>query len=170
MTKYLYLLMIIVFMSFNSSAVILADLHKIGHAKMSVLFFDVYDIELLSKDKNWQPDSYPQALKITYLRDISKEDLLKATKEQWQHIQLKQPNENLWLKKLDAIWPDIKEGNGLTILVDPYKTSKFYFTSKEHKNLLIGEISDPGFGPAFLDIWLGENTSEPKLRKRLIGK
>lgn len=170
MKIYLYLLIINVFVSLNINAAALTELNKIGQAKMSFLFFDIYDIELHSKNKNWQPDRYPQALKITYLRDISKKELLKATKEQWQHIQLKQPNENLWLTRLDDIWPEIKEGNGLTILVDSFQTSKFYFTSKEEKNQFIGEISDPDFGPAFLAIWLSENTSEPKLRKSLIGK
>jgi hypothetical protein len=145
-------------------------MHKIGQAHMSVLFFDVYDIALFSKDKKWQQNNFPQALKITYLRDILKDDLLKATQEQWQHIALKQAKQTDWINQLNMIWPDIKQSNGLTIVVDINQKSKFYFNSKNINNKLIGEISDPDFGPAFLAIWLGENTSEPKLRKRLIGK
>ena len=164
-----YLLILIQLFTFNIKALELSQLNKIGKSRMSFLFLDIYDIELHSKNIIWQQNSFPQALKITYLRDIAKKDLIKATKEQWQHLQLNQAKQDIWLKQLNTIWPEIKKGNGLTIIVDSDQKSRFFFSSKEVTNQLIGEITDPNFGPAFLAIWLSKNTSEPKMRSRLIG-
>lgn len=170
MMKTLLFIITLYIFSFNSNASELNKMHRIGKAQMSVLFFDIYDIELLSNTKDWQQNTYPQALKISYLRDISKEDLIKATQEQWQHIKLTNPNQTKWLEKLNDIWPQIQEGNGLTIIVDSNQSSKFYFNDEAQTHQFIGELADPDFGPAFLAIWLSNNTSEPKLRAKLLGK
>lgn len=170
MMKTLLFILTLYIFSFNSNASELNKMHLIGKAQMSVLFFDIYDIELLSNTKDWQQNTYPQALKISYLRDISKEDLIKATQEQWQHIKLTNPNQTKWLEKLNDIWPQIQEGNGLTIIVDSNQSSKFYFNDEVQTHQFIGELADPDFGPAFLAIWLSNNTSEPKLRAKLLGK
>lgn len=170
MMKTLLFIITLYIFSFNSNASELNKMHLIGKAQMSVLFFDIYDIELLSNTKDWQQNTYPQALKISYLRDISKEDLIKATQEQWQHIKLTNPNQTKWLEKLNDIWPQIQEGNGLTIIVDSNQSSKFYFNDEVQTHQFIGELADPDFGPAFLAIWLSNNTSEPKLRAKLLGK
>jgi hypothetical protein len=64
---------------------------------------------------------------------------------------------------LEKIWPDIKEGDSLSLYVSNNK-STFYFN-----NDLIGEIEQQEFSQLFLDIWLSKNTSEPKLRLELLG-
>jgi hypothetical protein len=38
-----------------------------------------------------------------------------------------------------------------------------------YNNELIGEIGQQEFSQLFLDIWLSENTSEPDLRRELLG-
>ena len=45
-----------------------------------------------------------------------------------------------------------------------HQKSAFYFNDN-----LVGSIEDPMFGPLFVDIWLSEKTSEPKLRQQLLG-
>lgn len=140
------------------------SLNKYGEGEMSVLFWELYNAELFGQSAQYQPTSYPQALKITYYRDIEKQDLIKATADQWTHIGFTHPNTNAWLESLNDLWPEIKEGDVLTIVVKSDGSSTFYSQLGE-----LGAVEDKDFGPAFLAIWLSEHTSEPKLRAKLIG-
>ncbi|RXF03612.1 chalcone isomerase family protein [Pseudoalteromonas phenolica] len=132
---------------------------------MSVMFWDLYKAELFGKTSSYQADTPPVALKITYLRDIDKVDLIEATLDQWVHIGYENEAIPNWVSQLEQIWPDIKEGSQLTIRVHPDGTSDFYDATSK-----IGNMNDPQFGKAFLAIWLSEKTSEPELRAQLIGE
>jgi hypothetical protein len=63
-----------------------------------------------------------------------------------------------------AIFPNIKEGENITGVVDENKHTHFY-----HEGILIGSIDDKTFAQSFFGIWLDEKTSEPKMRKQLLG-
>jgi len=153
------------FLSFNVIASPVQDLTKYGEGQMSVMFWDLYKAELFGKAPSYQADSTPIALKITYLRDIDKEDLIEATLDQWIHIGFKNEAIPNWATQLEQIWPDIKKGSQLIIRVYPGGSSDFYDSKSK-----IGSVADPQFGKAFLAIWLSEKTSEPKLRAQLIGE
>ncbi len=64
----------------------------VGKADFSWLFFDIYQARLLSPDGQYvQQDDiapHPLALQIDYERNITKEDLLSATKKQWTQARL----------------------------------------------------------------------------------
>lgn len=152
------------FLSFNCFASPVQDLTKYGEGQMSVMFWDLYKAELFGQAPSYQADVTPIALKITYLRDIDKEDLIEATLDQWAHIGYENESIPNWAKQLDQIWPDIKEGSQLTIRVHRDGASDFYDATSK-----IGSMADLQFGKAFLAIWLSEKTSEPKLRAKLIG-
>ena len=132
---------------------------------MSVMFWDLYKAELFGQTPSYQADTSPIALKITYLRDIDKEDLIEATLYQWDHIGYENEAIPDWVTQLEQIWPDIKEGSQLTIRVHHDGASDFYDATSK-----IGSMTDPQFGKAFLAIWLSDKTSEPKLRTQLIGE
>lgn len=151
--------------SFNSFASPVQGLTKYGEGQMSVMFWDLYKAELFGQTPSYQSDTSPVALKITYLRDIDKEDLIEATLDQWGHIGYENESIPKWATQLEQIWPDIKEGSQLTIRVHSDGSSDFYDATSK-----IGSMEDPQFGKAFLAIWLSEKTSEPKLRAKLIGE
>ena len=161
--RVLYFLFFFVAFQVNASPV--QDLNKYGEGKMSFMFWDLYKAELYGKAETFQPEKTPIALKITYLRDIDKQDLIDATVDQWAHLSYENDAIPEWSNQLSAIWPDIKEGNHLIIRVLDDGTSEFY-----DQNQKIGTMTDTSFGQAFISIWLSENTSEPKLRARLIGE
>lgn len=143
----------------------LADMKKLGEGEMRFLFWTLYKAELYSASDRYQENVKPIALKITYLRDIDSEDLVEATKDQWDHIELQSEKQQQWLERLKQIWPDIKEGDVLTFKVQYDGTGTFYFSNNP-----IGTIEDSEFGIAFLSIWLSDKTSRPKLRVKLIGE
>lgn len=140
------------------------DLTRLGQGKMKVLFWSLYQAELYGETAYSSPNQSPLALKITYLKNINKDDLVDATASQWEHINLTHPERKNWLTQLAKLWPDINDGDTITLLVTQTGQSHFYYN-----NQLLGKITDQDFGPAFLSIWLSEKTSRPKLRKALIG-
>lgn len=137
---------------------------KVGEGKMEYLLWDVYDAVLYSPDGSYSLGSNPVKFKLTYLRDIKAKDIVNATNKQWQHLG-KGDLAKKYDDKLMSIWPDIKKGDSLTLLTDNDGKSIFLHNDKE-----IGAIEDSDFAAEFLAIWLSKNTSEPELRKHLLGK
>lgn len=138
---------------------------QIGKAVFSVFIWDVYESELSTSSGQYPEISENGTLiyKINYLRSISSKELIQRTIEQWQHLGIKEDVYNAFTPKLKQIWPDVKSGDNLTLVVEQNR-SAFYFNDQ-----FAGSIDDADFAPLFLDIWLSENTSEPKLRTTLLG-
>ncbi|MDP5130656.1 MAG: chalcone isomerase family protein [Paraglaciecola sp.] len=143
----------------------IADFKMVGKAKLEVLFWDVYRSELYTPSGTFEAKIFPQALKIHYLRNIKSKDLIERTDEEWQKLGISATQTAPWLEQLTAIWPDIKKGDELLLLVDQQHRSRFYFN-----NDIIGDIEDTDFGFNFLRIWLDEKSSYPDLQRQLIGE
>lgn len=144
------------------------QLKQVGMAEFSYLFWDVYDSYLfnhsgtIDSNYNWYEQA-PLVLEIRYKRDIKADDLIDSTIEQWQHLNLEAAQYESYVPWLRKIWPDLKDGDRLALLVQDGQ-SIFFYNKQE-----IARQSDPYFARIFLDIWLSPDTSEPKLRKKLLG-
>jgi hypothetical protein len=143
----------------NVNASPVDDLKKRGQGEMNYLFWTLYSAELYTT-----PSNSERALKIRYYHSIDSKDLVDATKDQWIKLGYSSNSIQRWLKPLYKMWPNVKAGSTLTIRVAEDNISQFYFDEQP-----IGTIQDKNFGEAFLDIWLSENTSEPRLREQLLG-
>lgn len=139
---------------------------KVGETKFSVFIWDIYQSQLHTTSGSFPVSNTDEKTlyQITYLKSISSEDLVSRTVEQWQHIGISTKQYEQYLPVLRQIWPDIKTGDSLALLIDQ-EGSKFYYNQE-----VIGSINTKEFGPMFLDIWLAKNTSQPKLRNELLGK
>lgn len=139
------------------------DFKKVGEARMEYLFWDVYDATLFTPSGSYTLGENPIRFKLTYLRDFDAKDIVKATKEQWQHLGKAALSEK-YTDRLLTMWPNIKEGESLTLATNDQGHSIFY-----HNDNQVGEINDTQFATHFLAIWLSIETSEPALRKQLLG-
>lgn len=149
----------------NSSPYLSQQLKPVGQGIMRWLFMDIYQISLYTQTGEYKPKHYPQVLSIHYQRSIEQQSLIDATSEQWQQQKLSANLYQPWLDKLQVIWPDINNGDRLTLYVSEDGKSDFY-----HNQQLLGSIDSANFSEAFLGIWLAKNTTEPSLRKQLIGE
>nr|WP_275074599.1 chalcone isomerase family protein [Pseudoalteromonas ostreae] len=140
------------------------DFKVVGEARFEYLFWDVYQAQLATPSGTYQFGNHPTKLTLTYLRDFAAKDIIKATNEQWQHLGKKEII-NKYDAQLSALWPDIKKGESLSFITDENGVGTFYFNDKK-----LGVIEHRGFGDDFLAIWLDVNTSEPQMRKQLIGQ
>lgn len=143
---------------------------QVGRATLSWGPFEVYHSQLLTPEGHYQAQKWPQALVIDYLRSIDREELTKATEEQWQALGLlEQARKNDWLNRVEKTWPDVSNGSEIVFLADE-NGGQFY--SRAPNSVLIqpiGEPFNPAFRDAFLAIWLSPATQYPDLRSKLIG-
>ena len=136
----------------------------VGKARLKVLFWSVFDAELYAEEGDFSQDK-PFTLSLSYLREIKGSEIVAKSMSEIKS-QDSFPSEKLalWKSKLDSIIPDVDTSTTITGVRDSNVHTLFY-----ENGTLIGEIKDPQFTRAFFNIWLGEKTSEPKLRSRLLG-
>lgn len=136
----------------------------VGEGRLIVWLWKVYDATLYAPDGVWSQEK-PFALRLRYLRDFTGEEISKRSlKEMRQQGYLNEVKLSRWYDQMVAVFPDVSAGDELTGVFVPNKATHFYDKTK-----LKGSIEDQEFGIQFFDIWLNEKTSEPKLRKKLMG-
>ena len=140
------------------------DASLVGKARLKVLFWKVYDAELYAPNGDWSANA-PFALSLNYLRKLEGEQIAKRTIVEMR----KQGFEDevtlaRWFDDMRSIIPDVEKNTRITGVADDTQNTLFYSDGK-----LIGEIKDPLFTQKFFDIWLGEKSSQPKMRNKLLG-
>ena len=137
----------------------------VGEARLKFLFWKIYDAELYAPDGNWS-DTKPFALTFTYLRKATSEQISKRmVKELRKQGFEDEARLNNWYQTSLSIFPDVDKGSQITGVRDEYGHALFFLNDQP-----IGRVEDPFFTDWFFRIWLGEKTSVPKFRSRLLGK
>lgn len=149
----------------SASATPLSGLASSGKSELSWFLISIYEAQLFTPSGTFTYGEYPQALEIEYYRNISKEDLIKATKEQWKKQSITHPELNAWLVELEKVFPDVKPADKLLFSIDEKGNNQFFLNNKP-----IGAIANQDFSRLFLDIWVSERTTYPDLRLELIGE
>ena len=137
---------------------------KVGEARYTYLFWDLYDITLYAPRGAWSENA-PFALRLKYLRDLSGKKIadksVEEIRNQGYDNELRLAD---WHEQMRRIFPDVEKDMSLTGVYTENGETLFYRDYEE-----IGRISDPEFGRHFFNIWLGSKTSAPELRARLLG-
>lgn len=165
----------LIFLLTWSHTLMAADPHKsilnavpnaqlVGQARMSYLFWDVYDVALFAPNGKWA-ENQPYALTLTYLRELKGEDIAKRGIEEMQKQGFTdQQKLNDWLQQMERLFPDVRDQTVLIGIADEQQHSHFF-----HRDTYLGAVEDIEFTQQFFGIWLHPNTSEPKLRRQLLG-
>ncbi len=141
------------------------DSNRVGKARLTYLFWDVYDAVLYAPNGKWAEDK-PFALKLTYLRDLDGRDIAERSAKEMRKQGLKDEDKLAeWQSTMTAIFPDVSDGDVLTGEVNEDRHTRFFFNGE-----VVGNVDDPAFTRAFFGIWLSENTSEPEMREQLLGE
>lgn len=136
----------------------------LGTARLTYLWFDVYDAALWTDAPRFTY-SAPFGLTLTYLRAIAGEDLVDRTFVELDRLH------GATLKDMERFrsvlrqsFPDVAVGDRITAIYQPNGGVRFY-----HNGRATGQIHDPIFARQLMDIWLSPNTSEPAMRRQLLG-
>jgi hypothetical protein len=140
------------------------DSKQVGKGRLTYLFWDIYNATLYAPDGQWVKEK-PFALELTYLRNLKGKKIADRTieeiRKQGFHDEIKLAT---WHTQLRKIIPNVAKNMSLVGVYTPSGSTRFYFNGD-----MIGEMNDPQFSDVFFDIWLGEKTSEPYLRQKLLG-
>lgn len=139
-----------------------ADL--VGQGLYSFMFWDLYIARLYAPDGELHKNK-AFALELEYLRNLSGRKIADKSIEE---IRKQGFNDEVrladWHNQIQAIFPDVENGDILTGVSSPMGETIFYQNGTE-----IGRVKDPEFTKCFFDIWLSDKTSAPELRMSLLG-
>ena len=142
-----------------------SEMKLIGQGTLKVLFFEVYDIRLLSDSNPFSWENNFQ-LEFKYKREVKKESVIESSvKEIRRQSNVLDKDINRWQEYLEQSIHPVQEGSQATVSWNPNGQITFHYQSSEPTT-----IEDENFARAFLNIWLGEETSQPKLRNQLLGE
>ena len=143
----------------------------VGKGKLTLFFFDVYNLSLftagktpIAEDISWRENGY--VLQFDYLRDVSKASIVKASIDEMKRVDAASPDDlQKWQGHLNRAIHDMQDGETAAVLFVPDGMATFYASTKPAVH-----INDKAFATAFSDIWLGESTARPDLKKRILGQ
>ena len=137
----------------------------IGEGTLKVLMWQVYDLRLYT---DGTPFSWNNKfmLEFDYSRELKKESVIDASLKEFKL----QPNVTdkdikAWEVYLEQVIQSVQKGTKASVMWVPDGQIIFHYEGSKPTT-----IENEKFARAFLNIWLGEKTSRPKLRNKLLNK
>jgi hypothetical protein len=110
--------------------------------------------------------SEPYVLDLQYLRALDGEALATRSIDEMKGQGVgTEAQYGPWLLEMRRAFPNVKANDRITGLHLPGKGARFF-----HNGTLTHEVNDATFAKAFFDIWLSPKTSQPGLRKQILGE
>ena len=139
----------------------------LGQSRLTVYGFNIYDAKLWAADgfaaTNYTAESF--ALELRYLRSFKGPMIAERSLVEMRRLgSVSDEKAARWLDNMKKTFPDVKKGDELIGIHKSDGTASFTLNGKP-----IGEVRDEEFTRLFFGIWLSPNTSEPKMRKQLLG-
>lgn len=137
----------------------------VGKARLKVMLWKVFDAELYAPNGQYNKQQ-PFALSLTYLRKLKGRKIVESTLSELRGQGMQdEPTLAEWGKQLQSIFPDVGKGSNITGVRNTDGHTLFYCD-----NSACGSVPDADFTNRFFDIWLGETTSKPAFRVKLLNK
>jgi long-chain acyl-CoA synthetase len=143
-----------------------SGMRKATFLKVKVYLGSLYLKEKQSDAKAILGKSQPWAVRMAFVRDVSKEDLSKAVKDGVaKNAPTKATKYSAQTDKLIALFPEAKNGQVVTITFETSGKTTVLLGNKK-----LGSIaSDTGFGSALLSAWIGPKPPNAELKKGMVG-
>jgi hypothetical protein len=144
---------------------LMPELKLRGGGEQTFLGLSVYDGYYWGPGGGWSPDQ-PFALELVYHRRLYGAMIAERSVEEMARLGYGTPRQReRWGEQMRRIFPDVDEGDCLIGVNLPHEGARFF-----RNGAPIGSVDDRNFARAFFAIWLDPRTSEPALRKRLLGE
>jgi hypothetical protein len=138
-----------------------------GEGRLNFLGLRVYGARLWVRD-GFDADAFirhPLALELEYARELSGRRIAERSLVEMKKVaEVPEARSAAWLASMEATFPDVKAGDRITGVYRPDEGMRFFVNGKAG-----GEIGDAAFAQGFIAIWLSPRSSEPALRRALLG-
>ena len=137
----------------------------VGNGVLTVFFMDIYKLSLFSVNGRYSSkDDF--ILEFEYFKPISKNTIVDASITELSKFDSVTPKQKkYWRQILNKGIVDMSAGE--TAAVSFLKTGKIVFYQPGRDSV---SFNAPEFKKYFASIWLGKETSRPKLRNELLGQ
>jgi hypothetical protein len=138
----------------------------VGNGEYKFLFMKVFSATTYAPQGKLKFDQ-PFALELKYERNIKGEAIVNKTIEEISHQSNKVDQAELktWQNELIKIIPNVTKGSILTGIYTSDQQTLFF-----DKNWsLLGKVDGAEFAKHFFGIWLGPDSSDSKLKNKLLG-
>ena len=143
---------------------LLNSLKLIGSGKLKVFMWDIYDVQLLSAEEPFSRNN-SLILIFDHKRNLSKEKIVESSLTEIKKQNVADENMILnWRSVLQRCIQPVQKGSKPSVHWTPEGKITFFY-----ENTKSCSVNNKQFSNAFIDIWLGKNTSRPKLREELLG-
>ncbi len=112
-----------------------------------------------------QPLQQGLALELVYARALEGPRIAARSLDEMKRVgSVSAAQSDAWLAEMTRAFPDVQKNDRLTGVLRPAEGARFYLNGQ-----LRHEIRDAAFAALFFGIWLSPRTSEPALRRALLG-
>ncbi len=139
-----------------------------GQGGLRFLGLRIYDARLWSGAQPVGADwaDVPFALELQYARDLTGSKIAeRSLVEMKRQGEFDAATASRWLQLLERLIPDVREGDRITGINLPGQGARFCLNGQWR-----GDARAPVFARMFFGIWLAPQTSEPDLRRALLGR
>lgn len=139
-----------------------------GEATLRYFGLRVYHARLwtLPDFRASQSAEQPLVLELEYLRDLHGSAIAeRSLKEMQRGGRFSEAQAQRWLAEMQRLFPNVKAGDRISGQQLPTQGARFW-----HNGRPSGQIDDVVFARLFFGIWLAETTSEPDMRRVLLGQ
>ncbi|MBX3622589.1 MAG: chalcone isomerase family protein [Rhizobacter sp.] len=139
----------------------------LGEGRLTYFGLRVYGARLWVGE-GFKPDDYtrhPLALELEYARALVGKLIAERSLDEMKKVgRVPEQKTASWLAAMERTFPDVKEGDRITGLYRPDEGMRFFVNGQPG-----GDIRDTEFARLFIGIWLSPRSSEPGLRRALLG-
>lgn len=140
------------------------NVKMIGSGELTFLGFTIYEAALYAGTQKKLFDG-PLILELSYKTTLYGKRIADRSVDEMINVGASESFAESYRGKMEEIFPDVDNKTALSIHYLPNKGVVFYRNRKQ----IVGQVSDQKFSYYFLGIWLSPKTSEPNLRKKLLG-
>lgn len=138
-----------------------------GQGLLRFLGLRVYGARLWVLD-GFQPADYtahPVALELEYARDLVGKRIAERSLIEMRRVgEVPEAQATVWLALMERSFPDVRAGDRIVGVYRPDAGMRFFVNGKAGQ-----DIRDLAFARLFIGIWLSPRSSEPALRRALLG-
>ena len=136
----------------------------IGSTNLNFFGLKVYRVSLWCEDKNFSYDK-KFGIHIKYNMNFKRDDLVKKSISEIKKLHELSAKEELnYVNQITSILNSVKKGDEKLAIFIPLEGVIIF-----HNNEFVGKISDPKLARLFVDIWLDERGSYPKVTRKILG-
>lgn len=140
----------------------------LGRATLRFFGLAIYEARLWTA-AGFEPERYPAqpfALELRYARALAGPAIAeRSIAEMRRSGDIDDEQARRWQQAMTGAFPDVVAGDRLTGLNQPDGTTRFFLNGRPTSSFV-----DAAFARRFFGIWLASTTSEPSLRRQLIGQ